>query len=232
MITKILSILILFTFAIQTKACWLNKFEDFIKIHEFNSNPGFAQMREIFLNSMKKTYGYSSTQFVDLLKANINRLPVSLQTELLKCQENKETSRKNCENMFGKGNCEENMFNQYAQKCPISFERSHENICTRSCSFSQTKIPLTCEKKAVRYLNIVSQYETESDCLIDNENCDYDKTLKKFVEVCMINEQTVGFMCVPLCLSEMSFYQVEIMRKDDRFCILDEVRVSSTVYEI
>ena len=142
-----------------------------------------------------------------------------------------------CEMVYGEGNCERINEFTVTKKCPPKYTRADHTRCMKDCSNYKDKILLDykCSKEKVEYLNDFEAFSSKELCeekfqfcyekKIDNEQSDWLKD-------CGPHMMKLGFMCVPLCLSEIDSKIKQILLMDSRFCVEDYVTTGIPFYDL
>ena len=137
--------------------------------------------------------------------------------------------------VYGKDNCEK--INEFTvnQKCPENYNRVDHTRCIKDCSSFKNKIVLNqkCSKQKVEYLNDLEVFSSKELCEEKFQFC-FEKNNQNsdWLKDCPPHMMRFGFMCVPLCLSEMSLKLKQKLNQDSRFCVEDYVSTGIPFYDL
>ena len=149
--------------------------------------------------------------------------------------------------LYGPNNCERINRFTYNENCPIGYQRDDHSRCKRKCKVDEMEvgkdfkkdkiINYKCWNQKVQYINNFDSRKTLKHCLEDFEYC-REKTLKKetgtitlYVQDCPPNKFKLGFMCIPLCMSEMSEEVLKKIADDPNYCVEDYVELGLPIYD-
>ena len=150
--------------------------------------------------------------------------------------------------LYGPGNCERINKFTYNENCPLGYHRDDHSRCKRVCSivdqetFKQTQdqekiINFKCWNQKVQYINNFDSRKSLEHCLEDFEYC-REKKLQKdnefvtlYVQDCPPNKFKLGFMCIPMCMSEMSEDVLKNIANDPNYCVEDYVELGLPIYD-
>ena len=228
---KLLLLLIFFTLSLQLDSCYVEKFGEYLKKHPDNNYQSFVRLGEVFMKTIRNSYGYTGHQFVATLQANFNYLPPLLKEAIRPCH-NSPQSLETCEALYGKGECESNPTGMFEKRCPVGYLKEKANLCVKKCQENQKVISVLCVNNQMRYLDAVSHFNIKADCQNKYPFCDYNKSENSYLESCGLHEQRVGFMCLTRCYADFSQKEMELIAENPKYCLKEEIFVGSNVMEI
>lgn len=80
-------------------------------------------------------------------------------------------------------------------------------------------------------------YPTEAECLKEFNYCRTkkrsidDKKMGFWVKECSPNKIQLGFMCIPVCMSEMDNKMLDTLKSDNKYCIEDYINLGMPFYD-
>ena len=148
--------------------------------------------------------------------------------------------------MYGELNCEKLNPFTFSQKCKKGFKRISATNCKRDCSVKENKIKEEnkknfkkisheCGDYSIKYLNSFETFKTEKECQLEYKHCN-NSTNSNGEEIwkgdCDLNYKKVGFMCIPVCLSELNQEQLKNILDHELYCIEEYQETGIPVYDI
>jgi hypothetical protein len=139
--------------------------------------------------------------------------------------------------IHGSGNCEKINNFTFVQKCPENYTRISHTNCKKDCSIFPDKIIIDyqCHNQQVEYLNDFEVFSSEEECNQFYEFCFEKKESDNqpgWFRDCPPHKNKIGFLCVPLCLSDMEQEDVEALTNNPRYCVEDYVNTGMPFYDL
>ena len=159
-----------------------------------------------------------------------------MRKELERCSDDELKVKTMCENVHGIGEC--NRINKftYNKMCPINFVYEDHTRCKRDCKLEKTIIDFNCWKRKVNYVNSFETFSNISDCEKQYKYCKKRRAVNGkendlYYKTCSPDSIKIGFMCVPVCLSEMTAKMLQTLKEDINYCVQDYVNIGMPFYD-
>ena len=157
----------------------------------------------------------------------------------MRCSEDEDKVLAACEEVHGEGQCHRLNKFAYNKLCPIGYVQDDYTRCKRECDRNVVKnvIDFKCFNQKIEYINLFNSYKTMEECLEQFDHCrekimsKSDPKSKIYLKDCSPNRVKIGFMFIPLCMSEMDDEQIKILAEDPNYCVEDYVNLGLPFYD-
>lgn len=211
--------------------CLLKKLSSYAKRNSRSRLKNVQVTNDPLLRIISSSSNYNQSVLLQMIKSNFELLPQDLQDQLNNCSTNTDRAMSRCKRLHGSENC--SAHNKFAIqiKCPSGYTRHELGRCQRDCEEGTIQIDDFCWKLKTTYLS-QTEYPDQASCDQTHLHCRFDKEKNAYMEDCMMNYQRVAFMCVPLCYSDMSAEYIEKVKKDFRYCFVENMYLSTPFFEL
>jgi hypothetical protein len=214
--------------AISVDECLINSVSSFIQNKDSNHIAEITELQKDIINSLNSKANRNRLAILDQIKTNLSLLPDDLQLAIKDCITNSDSLSQLCSEIYGASNCDQISKFTYGPKCPDGFKRTDNNLCIRSCREDQVIIQDVCYPEGIYYLNESVGFSEEIDCLSKYKFCAHDG--EKFIETCGPYEERVAFLCIPICIQEMTEEMYEKLKTDPRICLEETISPGTNIF--
>ena len=219
----------------QTKSeCIMNTLLSYSRKNVLGDLSKIEQSNDPILFLLVKKPSHSMHKIASEILLNFELLPDDLKIELEICDSQQDEIKYKCESIYGTGNCELKNHFSFGPKCPSGYfhpERNTHN-CERKCKATQIIIDADCQRHKTRILNKIKRYNSLPDCEAEQPFCKIVEGTHLFVGSCGMHEDLLEFVCVPLCVNEMTPERIDQIRKSKRYCWKDIIYLGSHIIDL